>query len=163
MPGHGHTILGISPGTRTMGIVVWKGREMIDWRVRAFRGSFSDVKLGKVITLIEGYIEDHGVTVLALKLNHKSRSSSGLEEIVSSIIEFAKEKEMAVYQYAIDEIKKCFCEDEINNKMELFEQAVEKIPELLFEYKREMEIERGYYVKMFEAIAVAVLCEESLR
>lgn len=162
MRGHGHTILGISPGSQNIGVVVFKNRELIDWRIRRLNGSYSDIKFKKVVSLIEGYIEEYGVTVLALKQNHKARSSSGLEEMASKIIDLAKEKQLEVYQYAIDEIKKCFCEAEINNRLELLEQAVEKIPELLYEYKKELEGGQGYYLKMFEAIAVAMLCEEFL-
>ena len=40
-----HSILGLSVGTKHIGIVVEDGKELIEWRVRRFRGKWSDDKL----------------------------------------------------------------------------------------------------------------------
>ena len=162
MRGLGHTILGISPGTQIMGIAVFEGKVLVDRGCKIFKGKYSDSKLEKIIKTIERYVEDYEVEALALKVNSERSTSTFMEEIISKVIDFAKDKGLPVYQYTIDEIKKCFSDCEINNKIELLEKTVERIPELLYEYKKELKKGEGYYIRMFEAVAVAIICADEI-
>ena len=50
------TILGINPGAKYLGIAVFQGSELKDWRIKVFKGKWSKEKMDKVLEIISDYI-----------------------------------------------------------------------------------------------------------
>ena len=61
------TILGISPGTKYLGIAVLRGPELRDWRVKAFKGRWSEGKLGKIEAVLASLVARYDPDILAVK------------------------------------------------------------------------------------------------
>ena len=51
-----NTILGISPGTRFIGIAILADGKLVNWQVRSFPGEWSDEKLRVILAAIDTVI-----------------------------------------------------------------------------------------------------------
>jgi len=158
MPKKPHTILAINPGTRYLGIAVFQGPDLRDWRIKAFQGKFSKQKLDKFLKIIADLIEQYHADVLAIKKLHPGRSSSNLNSLASKIISISKRKGLKVCQYSIADIKKFFLPKEKSNKKKLAERMASKYSDLLTELNREKASRNPYYLRMFEAVALGSIC-----
>ncbi len=153
-----HTVLGISPGTRSMGIAAMKDGQLIDWKTRTFKGKWNDKKLNEIVVYIKKEMYRHNVRKVAVKLPHPVRSSLWLNDLLNEIKELVRKKNITMNIYFIDDLK--YLSGELDNKQKLAEYITSKHPELLGEYEREQQNKNTYYMKMFEAIAAARLIEK---
>lgn len=149
------TVLGLSLGTRSLGIAISKNRQLIDWRVKTFHGKWSEKKQKKIVVFLSRELHRHHVQVLAIKLPHPIRSSQWLGGLLTEIQSVATSLHIELHIYYIEDIK-LLC-NEIGNKKELSEYIVQLYPEVWNEYEKHKSDKHGYYIKMFEAIASAHL------
>lgn len=163
MPKRPLKIIGINPATRYLGIAVFQGPELMDWRIKVLKGKWSKDKMRKAIGVIKEIIERYEPNVLAIKKLHPSRRSLNLARLVAKIKEFSKRKGLKVYQYSIKDLEDFFSEEEkIKNKKRLAEMTVSEYPHLFHEFKREKSHKNPYYFRMFEAVALASVCFHQL-
>lgn len=158
----GVTILGISPGTRYIGIALQRNGILYDWRIKSYKGVWSEEKLLKVVTYIETLIVTHVVEHIACKIPHMGRCSEGLKLLIEKIKSIAKKCNSKIHLYSIAELKALFTTS-IQNKGALVSYLAETLPELRHLLKKEMRNKNTYYVKVFEAIATTVHCHNSLK
>jgi len=158
MPRKPLKIIGINPGTRYLGIAVLQGSELRDWRVKVLKGKWSKEKMKKAIEIISEFIECYEPGVLAIKKLHPSRRSRNLVQLAARIKEFSKRKGLKVYQYSIKDVEEFFIEEDKLNKKNLVEAIISEYPALFHELKREKSHKNPYFIRMFEAVALAALC-----
>lgn len=155
----GGTILGISPGTRYVGVAMLRNGDLYDWKVKTYKGSWSEDKLSKAIEYIEGLIITHVIHHIACKIPHTSRSSFGLNALIEKIKKIAKEYKIELHIYSVNDLKSFFKKD-ISNKSQLANHLAVKHPELSLELDKEQRSNHSYYSKMFEAIAAGMHCHK---
>ncbi len=158
----GATILGISPGTRYMGIALQRNGTLYEWRVKTYKGVWSDVKLQKAIDQIEHLIIAHVVKHIACKIPHSSRCSKGLKMLIEKIKSIAMEFKLQLHIYSITDLKDLF-KSEIRNKKSLVSHVVNEYPELSHIFSRENGIKNSYYLKIFEAVAAISHCQNKMK
>jgi Holliday junction resolvasome RuvABC endonuclease subunit len=158
MPKEPLKIIGINPGTRYLGIAVFQGPEIMDWRVKVLKGKWSKEKMKKAIEVISDFIERYEPGVLAIKRLHPSRRSRNLARLVAEIKEFSKRKGLKVFQYSIKDLEDFFIEEDKLNKKNLAEAIVLENPALFHELQKEKAHKNPYYIRVFEAIALASAC-----
>jgi Holliday junction resolvasome RuvABC endonuclease subunit len=146
------TILGISPGTRSVGLAVMRAGELVEWRVKTFKGSWTHGKLKDILFVLTRYIEDHKVKVLAMKKPDANRSSFGLDQLISELTVWAKMNRIKVHPISLEKMKQHFTKEENFTKKQMIKQVALKSPELHSEYNKEQRNKNSYYKKMFEAI-----------
>lgn len=146
-----------------MGIAIIKDTELVEWRMKVFNDNWSQVKLEKILSTLQGIIEKNDVTVIALKVLHSTRSSEGLNQLISAITALTKSKQIALYSCSITDIKAHCSLLKRCNKGVIVEYVLDKHPELHREYQREQGNLNPYYIKTFEAIAVARLYVENMK
>lgn len=156
-----HSILGISPGTKTMGIAVMKENELLVAVTKNFDGTWSKEKRKNILKVIEKYSVKYQVKVVAIKVNHASRSSKGLIELINAIRKFSAKQSLLHFEYSIEELKQFNFPNVKANKESLLKSMVDIHQELLSEYTKEMRNKDGYYLKLFEAVACAKVAEKS--
>lgn len=157
----GNTILGISPGTRYIGIAVLRSGELHDWRVKSYKGSWSDEKLNKVVTYIEKLVIDHVICQIACKVPHHSRTSQGVNAIIEKIKTIALEYKIRFETYSIDDLKNLF-KMHFPNSYILSEHVTRKFPELTDIFLRERKNKHKYHIRVFEALAAGLHCHYSI-
>ena len=141
-----------------MGFAVFCGSDLMDWGVKNIEGKWSNKKIGKVMSVISDLAGHYGTNVLSIKTLHPSRSSANLDRVVSRIKELSKRKGLRICQYSIGELKDSFCPGEKINKRDLTEMVASRYPILSYELDRERTIINPYYVRMFEAVALGLIC-----
>jgi len=151
-------VLGISPGTRTVGLAVLHGT-LTEYRIRRFPGRWSEQKARKIITAIETLIDTHSITRVSCKVNHPSRRSANLDMLTEGIIKLCKRKGVKVRLYTLKNIYNHThgrtVESRYINKRMLMEKLVSRYPILGREQLREHSNKHPYHVKIFEAVALA--------
>lgn len=148
------TILGISPGTRIIGIAIMQNGELIDYRVKCFKYRWTKAKQSRILAYIEKLIEYYEVRVVVLKFPDPTRSSRQLEYLKEQIREMIKRKRVRTYSYATVTVK-LGLGIKGTNKNGLLTHIAELYPELRKIYLKEINNRHSYYNKMFEAIAIA--------
>src|ERR1043166_6988042 len=133
----GSTILGISPGSRLIGVAVLRGGELIDWRIKTFKGKWGKQKLNIILLSLQRTVKDCGVTVISIKALHPALSSPGIKQIASGLEKQAQAARIKLHCYTIREIKEYCSTMENNNKRTLAKFLADKNPELLCEYNKE--------------------------
>lgn len=152
------TIIGINPGTRYLGISVFHGSELRDWRVKVIKGKLPKEKIKRAMTIVSGLIKQYKPSALAIKKVHTSRSSLNLNKLVTKIKKSSKSKKLKIYEYSIKELETFFSPEGRVNKKKMTEIIASKYPVLFNEFNREKDRKNPYHIRMFEAVALGSIC-----
>jgi len=155
-------IIGINPGTRYMGIALFHGTELWDWRIKVFEGRWTKAKTKKIREAILGFIRRYEPNVIAMKKLHPSRSSTNLKKLVAKIKEISKRRGLKVCQYSIRDLESFFNPEKKINKKSLAEVLASEYPVLSHEFRKEKSNKNAYHVRMFEAVALGAVCFHQL-
>ena len=152
-------ILGINPGSRSLGLAVLKYGVLADCRVKGFKEKWSTSKLDKLMIALTRFIQKHKITALALKKVHHSRSSKALESVVLSIERYAKRNKLMICRYSIDEIKEHIGNEQNLSILQLSGQITPSKNEVLREFNVHFRYRNKYYLTMFEAVVLSLACQ----
>jgi len=155
-------IIGINPGTHYLGIAIFQDSDLRDWRVKAFRGKWSREKMEKIKNILLSFIDHYEPNILAIKKLHPSRRSENLKYLVAKIKELSRRRGLRIYQFSIKDIEKFFLTDEKKNKKNLIKTLASEYSELFYEFSREKCIRNPYYIRQFEATALALMAFRQL-
>jgi len=156
------TILGISPGTRSLGIGVMRDRELLDARIKTFPGKWSEGKRKAIMETIAKLLNDFNVTTVALKTIHLSRSSTALNQVIYDIKDVAEKRKLKFVLYTINELKEYCSGGKKGNKKVLTDFIAHNYPELSFECSKEKNSRNKYYIKLFESVVCTGLSANQL-
>ena len=156
------TILGINPGAKYLGIAVFRGPELRDWRIKVTKGTWSDSKYRKTIEILSGFVEQYSPDAFSVKRLNPSRSSAGLDRLVQKIMALSEKKGIPVYQYGIKELEASFCPEGRRNKRNMAERIASEYPDLHCELSLERRNKNPYHLRMFEAVALGSICFHQL-
>ncbi len=145
-------MLGISPGTRRMGVAVVKEGKLSHWQVQTFPGVWSNSKLECILKVIIGYIEQHSVERIAIKIPDALPTSTAFIQLIGSLNVMAQSMSVPVQYCTLRDLKLAYAETEDISRTSLIESMAKQHPELLPEYHKEKRNKEGYYYKMFEAV-----------
>jgi hypothetical protein len=155
------TIIGINPGTRYLGIAVLKGSELWDWRIKVITGKWSKEKMEKALKIVSYFIDYYDPNVLAIKKLSLCRSSSNLNKLTFRIKDLTERSGLRIYEYSIKDVEAFFSEEKMN-KRKLAEIITSEYPDLFHELNKEKSHKNPYYIRMFEAVALASVCFHQL-
>ena len=161
MLNHSPNILSIILGTRYIGVAIMNGSDLRDWFVKSLHGKSVKEKLNYLHTIISDYIERFNIDALALKKLHPSRSSPTLNRLNESIKTVARDKHQSIVEYPISVIEHTLMSGKTNKKL-LTEEILKIYPIVYHEYAREKKNKNRYLTRMFEAIALGVVCNQTL-
>jgi hypothetical protein len=153
-------ILGISPSTRTIGMVVFTHGSLADWQIKSFLGKWSEQKLGVILSTINHWIERFEIKTVVCKVYDKQ----GLrKEVITGIHRLCRRKRIAFICYSFSDIVKATVQSKkLATKRGIMEFLIKKYPELMIEFSQEIKNLNPYYIKLFEAIgAVEVFLQSS--
>jgi RNase H-fold protein (predicted Holliday junction resolvase) len=145
------TRLGISIGTRTVGLAVSMYRELEEWQVKSFKDSWSKQKLIIICAEIKKMALAYKVQQVRIKL--PTSTSAAVSELLSAIEVLFQKLSIAVVVLTLGEVKRLWGTD-TNNKKELVAKVVQQHPFLQRLFVRSREGTSLYYIKLFEAVAL---------
>jgi len=152
------SILAINPGSRYLGMAVFYGADLKDWRMKNISGLDVSQRMKKGKSIVLQYIDQYCPDILVMKRLHRSRSSPYLNRLATGIKQLARRKRVKVFQYSIGEMKAFYTGKKRSNRQELAEILASKYPVLIPEFKKERENACPYYMRMFEAVALGAIC-----
>ncbi len=155
-------ILAINPGTKYLGLAVFEGSDLRYWGIKILRGKWSGQKFEKAKEIILDLKDDYEANTLAIKRLHRSRSSANLSQLVTKIKEFSKRKGLKVYQYSLKDLKDFFSLGTKINKKGIAGLVVSQYPFLTHAFDKEKRNRNPYFARMFEAIALGIVCFNQL-
>jgi len=150
-------VLGISVGTRRAGIAVMRNGELIDYKVKSFKGAWSMRKQKEIIQLFTKYFEFYGVTHIAIKTVHPLHSSKTLDSLIRQVCKKGIDCGIKNERFTLKEMKHRV---NISPNGSIMEYIHDSFPELRREYCKEKKSFHPYYIKMFEAIVLAKIIRE---
>ena len=151
--------MGISPGTRTVGIAIFKDGKLRDWQLKTFSGKWSKIKLTWILSTLKQVIAHYGVSNIAIKIPHASRTSKALDELTKEIQKLAEKKDLPIETFTLKEMEQAF---PCATKEAMIEQLVNQYPELHEYYEKAIKkykcasktLPNSPFEKVFEAVAV---------
>ena len=158
MPKKPPRILAVNPGSRYIGIAVFRGPELLDWGVKVVSGKTPSSKLGSVRAILRDCLQRYDPDVLSIKRLHRSRSSRRLNELTKKIRQLCRRRGIKVYQYSIQDLEGALCPAGRANKRKLAEVLATTYPVLAQELQREKQHRNPYHIRMFEAVALGAAC-----
>ena len=158
MPTNAHKILSVIPGTWFLGIAVFYDTDLMDWCIKSLHGESVEEKMVQVKSLLSDFIDRHGITVLAVKKVHPSRSSKTLSGLHAEIKKFGKSRNLIPLEFTIEKIKQSILQQKGNKKL-LMEELTANYPALFHVMEQVKAHKSQYLMRVFEAIAQGVcLC-----
>ncbi len=145
------TRLGISIGTRTVGIAVAAYRELEEWQVKSFKDSWSKQKLIIICAEIKKLAISYKVKQVLIKL--PETGSAAVSALVHAIEILLQKLSVMVSILSLSDVKQGWGDNSINKK-ELVALVVRQYPFLERLYLREQAAKTMYYIKLFEAVAL---------
>ena len=149
-------LLGISPGTRIIGLAVMCDGELVEWKVKTFKATWSGKKRTMILEAIERMRNYYGIEILAIKKIDPLRSSPQLDMLLDAIYDLAKRNKIELYQYSLSDLDY----DDRPTKRQLSERIAGRHPKLRRKLLRERSNRTEYHTKMFEAVAMAERCND---
>lgn len=151
-------ILGVSLGTRLVGIAVRLDGELLDYRVRTFYGVWTEPKRRKILTFLRNMIIRYRPQVLSLKTPRPSHCTDAIKALMEDIKQLSAEYHLRYRVCIISSLARSENGLERMNKRKLMADIVRRHPlhrRLARLYEREINRQTPYYVKLFEAIVCA--------
>lgn len=158
------TILAIAPGTREIGWAVLQADSLLHCGVRTITKRH-DLKVARLESsrFIESLINRYEPHCMAIEKRFLAqKSSSILTTVAEEAKQVAKRSELEVSEYVSTGVRQRLCQNEKATKKNISRLLARRYPELQHYLRYENKWSELYYTKMFDAVAVAVICYQDL-
>lgn len=167
------TILGIDPGTRFLGAVVLRSRDLVTYAVHQLRNGGNPYEtIGQARRIVFKYIEDQAPQIVAIEAPYMIASPRGavLTVLAKEIHERAKDFGLHVVELSPEDVRKQVTGNRRATKLDVAEILTKQgFPELArLVPKRPTRPALGlrprdkYWLHVFDALALAVAAERGL-
>lgn len=151
-------ILAINPGGRHLGIAVFCETELREWSIKILHKPTSKGKVNIAMGIVEDVIKQYHINKIVIKKLHPSRSSSNLDRILSALKNYIQKSSIELREYSLDAVEDFLLVSQRKNKMNLMEEVVTRFPFLNRELEMERRNKNHYFIRMFEAVALGIVC-----
>ena len=159
------TILAIDPGTRHMGVAVLTAPELVYYGVKSFRGQRpADALIRATRAALQHLIAMHRPTILAYEKTFyvQSKRSALLHVQEAEITRVGRLAGLRVIGYAPTRVRSLLCQDGRATKQVVARLLADRFPELGRYLATGSPRQDTYWLNMFDAIAVGVVCAEAM-
>lgn len=154
-------ILGISLGTRILGVAIVNGRELRLWRTKRWKQRWSPQKRDALVGYLDSLIKQYRIAAIGVKVPPRGHFSHGLLELVSEMSKAGVVNRIPMKTFRIQELKKLCSQDSLNRDG-MMRCIIQRFDFLQSHYLKEQSNKHSYHVKMFEAILAALAVEENM-
>lgn len=157
-------ILAIDPGTRELGVAILEGEDLLFYGVKSVQKRRNPEEvLGEISRIIKQLIDFYAPSILAIeKVISIQKNASLLIVATDQIKAAARKEELVVNEYEPKLIRRFICQTGKATKREVANHLARKYYELSQYADRKSRWEQLYYAKMFDAIAVGLICSIEL-
>ena len=151
--------LGISMNTRLLGLAIIKQGAFVDYSIRLHKSSWSPSKVTEIITSLEPCVRQYCIKRVVLSIPYVHHQTEAFKQLISGIREYFEEKNIPVYAMPPEALHSLYPPEQKKTKKVLMKLLTLQYPQLSYCYQKEMRNKNKYYIKLFEAVAVASLHE----
>jgi hypothetical protein len=152
--------LGISTNTRLLGTAIIDTDRLLDYSIHLHKQSWSPTKVNLIINHLEACVRRYCIKSIVLSIPYEFYQTKALQYLFASIIRHFKKKGITVTTEKSTSLYSICPPEQKKTKKALMESIVQLFPELTYCFYKETKHKYPYYIKLFEAVAVAVLHEE---
>ena len=153
-------ILGISYSTRLIGLAVFSSFHLVDCSVKLYKERWSPEKCDKIRQTLQTCLEDYNIQEIVLSIPPHYYQTEGFHEINDTIISFANDMGILVSYQNYKMLYTLITTKGKETKRALMQSLSDAYPQLERFYEKERRNKKRYYVKLFEAVGVALLQTE---
>ncbi len=151
--------LGISTNTRLLGLAIIYRDNLIDYKIHLHKSPWSPSKAYKIITSLEPCVRRYSIRNVILSIPYEHHTTKESKYLISVIKKYFEEKNIPFKTAQPETLFSLYPEGQKKTKKALMKSLTEKFPELRYCYNKELRNKKRYYIKLFEAVAVASLKE----
>ena len=151
--------LGISSNTRQLGMAIINEGKLIEYAIRQYKSQWSTAKATKIVTSLEACVSRYSVKKVVLSMPPKHHQTKEFKLLWKRIARFLTQKNIPLIEAPPSTLLALVPEGERKIKQSLMQALVQHFPELEYYRQKELENNHKYYIKIFEAVAVAAVNE----
>ena len=156
-------VLGLSLNTRMLGLAVISGNCLVDYLIRLRKEAWTPQKRESILASLQPCCVRYCIKRVALSMPYEKQTTKENKLLLQSVKRYFRKKKIILKAYHPKTIH-MFCEKEgPRTKREAMRILAQKYPELLVPYQKEITNKNKYYIKLFEAVAVATIHARKLR
>ncbi len=152
-------VLGISTNTRLLGLAIINRNGLAEYSIRLYKSSWSPSKANLMITSLEPCVRRYSIKKVVLSIPPVHHQTKEFNNLISCFKAYFAELHIPVYTETGVALNRLCLEHGKKTKKAIMKSLVERFPELRLCYQKELRNKNKYYVKLFEAVGVAVLHE----
>lgn len=145
--------LGISVGTRFIGIALFKSNTLLYWHTKSFPSKWSEKKFRRIIKCIDELIAENNASSIAIKIPQNFERISRINRLLGAINILCERARVTPRYFTLDDVKRSFIDQHVDSKV-LVAQITHTYPELTEINTRNKHAKTNYYKKVFEAVLV---------
>ena len=154
--------LGISTNTRLIGLAIINHHNALeDYSIHLHKSSWSPSKANMIVTSsLEPCARQYCINQVILSRPHEYHQTERYKQLVSHIKEYFDGKKIPVYEKPASAFHSLCPPEQKKTKKALMQALTLQYPQLTLCYHKELRNKKRYYIKVFEAVAVAALHEQ---
>jgi Holliday junction resolvasome RuvABC endonuclease subunit len=144
--------LGISPGTRFVGLALFKDNALLHWQTKTFCRKWSAKKFRALLKAIDVYIVENRVTRVVVKIPDNYSHLKRIDMLIGGINVLCEQAKIKPQYYTLTQLKRAYTNRREISKEALMASIAHTYPELLPEYYKSQESKTKYYHRIFDAV-----------
>lgn len=152
--------LGISTNTRLLGLaIIYQGR-LVDYSIHLHKSPWSASKAKTIITSLEPCVRKYCIKTIALSIPHEYHQTKEFKILIAKIRTHFQAVGIPVISETPSALLALCHPEQKKTKKALMDSLSSRFPVLRYCYHKELRNKSKYYIKLFEAVAVAILQDQ---
>jgi hypothetical protein len=147
--------LGLSFSTRMLGMSIFKENMLMDYFLKLHKAKWSIEKQEFILASLASCLAHYAVTDVVILMPEKHCLTDDFNKLFAAIQSFFEEYGLSTVLYDVKEVYLRFGSPVKRTRNSLMKRMAIFYPELDKYYAKELTNKNKYYVKLFEAVAVA--------
>ena len=149
--------VGISTNTRLLGLAVIKQDTLLDYSIRLHKSSWSPTKAEMILASLEPCVRQYCIKSVILSIPYAHHQTEAFKILIYRIRDFFEAKGIPVIAETPEAIHPLYPPGQKKTKKALMNALCQQFPQLTHCMVKELRNRKKYYIKIFEAVAVATL------
>ena len=149
--------LGISTNTRLLGLAIINNDELCMYKMYLHKSSWSPSKANLIISSLEPCVRQYSIKEVVLSIPPNHHQTSAFTELRHALYAYFVGRKITITEISVTALYALCTPNAVHSKKEVMKALTALFPQLTLYYKKELRNKNRYYVKLFEAVGVAVL------
>lgn len=148
--------------TRMVAFAIIRGTFLERYQISLHKGVFNTEKNDRILKRLQTLTRKYTITNVAILLPYKKHSTNHIESLLESVETHFTKQSISVCTYYSEALHDIGEEEEPKTKKTMMESVSKIYPQLQRLYQRERRNKNKYYVRLFEAVGLALIHSQSL-